>query len=287
MIAHDRFPATTVDGTARFNIVLVHGMMEHGGRYHDFARHLAQHGGNVITFDLRGHGQHLKAGQLGDFGDPIDGGAAQIFTDMEQLFASFDNNLPNILFGHSMGSTVALRYAQTHSGLRQIILSAIPTNPPWLLSTGYRLAKLEARLRPTKPSVFMTTFKQFNREFKPNRTEFDWLSLDEGNIAHYIDDPMCGQPIAPRYYVEMFDFMRHVFRTQELAKIDKNTAILMVWGADDPVTQMGKGPRALLPRLQKLGLATAQIEYPQLRHEILNEANRAQVFDDIVRLIQA
>ena len=44
MIAHDRFPATTVDGTARFNIVLVHGMMEHGGRYHDFARHLAQHG---------------------------------------------------------------------------------------------------------------------------------------------------------------------------------------------------------------------------------------------------
>ena len=58
-------------------------------------------------------------------------------------------------------------------------------------------------------------------------------------------------------------------------------------GADDPVTQMGKGPRALLPRLQKLGLATAQIEYPQLRHEILNEANRAQVFDDIVRLIQA
>lgn len=284
MIAHDLFPA---QGHARFNIVLVHGMMEHGKRYHAFAQHLAQHGGNVITFDLRGHGQHLKAGQLGDFGDPIEGGAQQTFSDIEQLFASFNNDLPNILFGHSMGSTIALRYAQTHSGLRQIILSGIPTNPPWLLSVGYRLAKLEQRWRANKPSLFMASFKQFNQQFKPNRTEFDWLSLSEANIVQYINDPLCGQPIAPRYYVEMFDFMRYVFRTKELAKMDKSTSILMVWGANDPCTQMGKGPRALLTRLQKLGLATAQIEYPQSRHEILNEANRAQVFDDITRLIQA
>ena len=283
MIAHELFPA---QGTARFNIVLVHGMMEHGARYQAFAQHLAQHGGNVITFDLRGHGQHLKAGQLGDFGDPIEGGAQQIFKDIEQFFTSFNNDLPNILFGHSMGSTIALRYAQTHSDLRQIILSAIPTNPAWLLSTGYQLAKLENRLRPNKQSIFMNSFKQFNNQFKPNRTEFDWLSLDESNITNYMNDPRCGQPIAPRYYVEMFDFMRYVFRSKELAKINKNTAILMVWGSDDPVTQMGKGPRALLPRLQKLGLSTAQIEYPKSRHEILNEANRAQVFDDITRLIQ-
>ncbi len=283
MIAHELFPA---QGTARFNIVLVHGMMEHGARYQAFAQHLAQHGGNVITFDLRGHGQHLKAGQLGDFGDPIEGGAQQIFKDIEQFFASFNNNLPNILFGHSMGSTIALRYAQTHSDLRQIILSAIPTNPAWLLCTGYQLAKLENRLRPNKQSIFMYSFKQFNNQFKPNRTEFDWLSLDESNITSYMNDPLCGQPIAPRYYVEMFDFMRYVFCSKELAKINKNTAILMVWGSDDPVTQMGKGPRALLPRLQKLGLSTAQIEYPKSRHEILNEANRAQVFDDITRLIQ-
>lgn len=284
MIAHDLFPA---QGTARFNLVVVHGMMEHGKRYHAFAQHLAQHGGNVITFDLRGHGQHLKTGQLGDFGDPIEGGAQQIFRDIEQLFASFNNDLPNILFGHSMGSTIALRYAQTHSGLRQLILSGIPTNPAGLLSAGYRLAKLEQRWRANKPSLFMASFKQFNHQFKPNRTEFDWLSLSEANIAQYINDPLCGQAIAPRYYVEMFDFMRYVFRTRELAKIDANTAILMLWGADDPCTQMGKGPRALLKRLQKLGLSTAQIEYPQSRHEILNEANRAQVFDDITRLIQA
>ena len=284
MIAHELFPA---QGIARFNIVLVHGMAEHSGRYRAFAQHLAQHGGNVITFDLRGHGRHLKTGQLTDFGDPVEGGAPQIFTDIEQFFALFNNDLPNILFGHSMGSTIALRYAQTHSNLRQIILSGIPTNPTWLLNIGYRLAKLENRLRPTQPSVFMTSFKQFNHQFKPNRTEFDWLSLDEANVDAYLNDPMCGQPIAPRYYVEMFGFMRHVFRSKELAKINKNTAILMVWGSDDPCTQMGKGPRALLPRLQRLGLATAQIEYPKSRHEILNEANRAQVFDDITRLIQA
>ena len=284
MIAHELFPA---QGIARFNIVLVHGMAEHSGRYRAFAQHLAQHGGNVITFDLRGHGQHLKAGRLGDFGDPIEGGAQQIFSDIEQLFVSFHNDLPKILFGHSMGATIALRYAQTHGGLRQIILSGIPTNPPWLLSIGYRLAQLEQRWRANKPSLFLSSFKQFNNPFKPNRTEFDWLSLDEANVDAYLNDPLCGQPIAPRYYVEMFEFMRYVFRRKELMKIDPSTPILMLWGSDDPCTQMGKGPRALLQRLQALGFSTAQIEYPQSRHEILNEANRAQVFDDITRLIQA
>ena len=78
--------------------------------------------------------------------------------------------------------------------------------------------------------------------------------------------------------------MRHVFRTQ-IGENRQNTAILMVWGADDPSPRWAKVRTAA--RLQKLGLATAQIRIPQLRHEILNRANRAQVFDDIVRLIQA
>ena len=284
MIAHDRFPAQS---TAQFNIVLVHGMAEHGQRYHEFARYLSQHGGNVITFDLRGHGKHYKKGNVIDFGNPVTDGAQRIFQDIEHLFASFKNDLPNILFGHSMGSVIALRYVETHTGIKQLILTGVPVNPPWMLNLSYHLAQLEYKFKGLKPSIFEYSFKQFNNQFKPNRTEFDWLSLNPHNVDQYIADPLCGQRISTTYYVEMFEFMRHAFRQNELKKLDPNTSILMLWGSDDPCTRQGKGTRALLKQLQKMGYATAQIEYPGLRHEILNEENRLDIFADIVRLIQA
>lgn len=285
MIEHRLFTASTA--SARFNIVLVHGMVEHSGRYAEFAQFLADQGGNVITFDLRGHG-HYKGNQgLGDFGDAINGGTQKIFADIAQLFASFDNHLPNILFGHSMGSTIALRYAQTHTGLRQLILTGVPFNSPALLSIGYQVARLEHKIKGEKTSMFDATFKKYNQYFKPTQTDFDWLSTSTANVQNYINDPLCGYPISIRYYVTMFEFMRYCFRPNEIANIDKTTSVLVAWGASDPCTDFGKGTRELIARLQNAGLATAQIEYPDMRHEILNEDNRMQVYQDIARLIQA
>ena len=286
MVHHRLFPATT---SARFNIVLVHGMVEHSGRYAEFAQFLAHQGGNVITFDLRGHGHYKSANKdaLGDFGDTHANGAQQIFTDIEQLFASFKNNLPNILFGHSMGSTIALRYAQTHTGLRQLILTGVPFNAPTQLSIAYQIARLEHKIKGDKTSVFDGIFKQYNRAFKPTQTEFDWLSTSSTNVHNYIRDPLCGYPISTRYYRDMFEFMRLCFRQDEIAKIEKTTSLLVAWGALDPCTQFGKGTRAFIQRLQRADLATAQIEYPNMRHEILNEDNRMHVYQDIAQLIQA
>src|SRR4051812_48110748 len=42
---------------AKGTILLVHGYSEHSGRYFHFAKFLVQHGFDVITFDLPGHGR--------------------------------------------------------------------------------------------------------------------------------------------------------------------------------------------------------------------------------------
>ena len=287
MVHHRLFPA--VPTPARFNIVLVHGMVEHSGRYAEFAQFLAGQGGNVITFDLRGHGHYKNAdpNALGSFGNLNPNAEQLILADIEQLFASFKNNLPNILFGHSMGSTIALRYAQTHTGLRQLILTGVPFNSPMQLSLAYQIARLEHKIKGDKTSMFDGIFKQYNRAFKPTQTEFDWLSVNATNVRNYINDPLCGYPISTRYYRDMFEFMRLCFRQDEIAKIEKITSLLVAWGASDPCTQFGKGTRAFIQRLQRVGLATAQIEYPNMRHEILNEDGRMQVYQDIAQLIQA
>ena len=91
MVHHRLFPATT---SARFNIVLVHGMVEHSGRYAEFAQFLAHQGGNVITFDLRGHGHYkpAKKNLLGNFGVTKAKGRQQFLTETEQWFAQSKTN---------------------------------------------------------------------------------------------------------------------------------------------------------------------------------------------------
>ena len=274
------FPAKT---TARFNLVIVHGMQEHSGRYQAFAEYLADLGGNIITFDLPAHGAEKKPDQLGDFGES---GLTRAFSDIEHFFQQFNNDLPNILFGHSMGSTIALRYAEHYKNLNLLILCGLPTNPMVALHAGYYAAKLERLIRPQRPSLLSAIFKTYNAAFKPTQTDFDWLSANPDNVQRYIADPLCGYAIAPQYFVEMFDMMRQTFSKPALQQLDPALKIAVVWGADDPVTQFGKGTRQFVRQLQTRHATVISHEYTGLRHEILHELEQAHVYQDVAQFIQ-
>lgn len=280
MRQHDYFPAKN---SAHFNMVIVHGMQEYGQRYQAFAEYLSEQGGNIITFDLPGHGIEKRADEIGDFGKE---GLPPAFTHISEFFQSFANELPNVLFGHSMGSALALRYAEQHQNLSLLILSGLPVNPVWMLELGYHAAKVEQRFRPAKSSVFANVFKGYNRPFKPCSTPSDWLSANPENVQHYIDDPLCGYAICPHYYVEMFGFMRYAFAEKELIKLYPKLKILVIWGAQDPVTGFGKGTKRLVKKLTAMHYDVQTREYAGLRHEILNELEHQQVYDDVANFIQ-
>ena len=54
-----------------------------------------------------------------------------------------------------------------------------------------------------------------------------------------------------------------------------------------PVGGMGKGVRAAYDRFRRAGVRDAELKlYPGLRHEILNEDCRAQVYDDLWEWIE-
>lgn len=279
MRQHRYFPAKT---TARFNLVIVHGMQEHSQRYHAFASYLSEQGGHIITFDLPGHGADKFNDRLGDFGTD---GLSSSFTAISEFFQSFANNLPNVLFGHSMGSALALRYAEQHQQLAVLILCGLPVNPVWMLRLAYQAARLEQRLRANKPSVFSNLFKIYNHSCRPNKTTSDWLSINPINVQHYLNDPLCGYEICPNYYVEMFGLMQEAFSAQELSKLDLGLKVWVIWGEKDPVTGFGRGTRRFVHQLKKLGYAVDSQEYAGLRHEILNEAEHLQVYTDVSQFI--
>ena len=62
----------------------------------------------------------------------------------------------------------------------------------------------------------------------------------------------------------------------------KSLPTLIISGDMDPVGNYGKGPEEVYNRLLKAGCADVSLKlYPGARHELFNETNREEVFDDI------
>ncbi|UOO90901.1 lysophospholipase [Vitreoscilla massiliensis] len=281
---HTAYPATVAP---TFNLVIVHGMQEHAGRYHEFATFLSEHGGNVITFDLPGHGAFgHNAEQLGNFGEE---GLPHVFAQIAAYFDYWDNGLPNVLFGHSMGSAIALRYAQLHHNVHHLILSGVPYRSARFFNLAYHTAVIEKRVKgANKESMLCRQTAKFNDFFAPNRTPYDWLSLNTDNVDRYIADPHCGYPISISYFEEMLNLMRMAFEPQELLKMGTTLPILLLWGEQDPCTNFGKSSYRLTNFLRQHWQAEVNtIQYPKLRHEILHEHQRGEVFQDVLASIAA
>lgn len=92
---------------ARATVLLVHGLGEHAGRYHELAAHLRSWGFIVRSYDQQGHGQ--SAGARGDMLHP-----GSLLADLGQVIDATRQRppsatLPLVLLGHSMGGLVVAR----------------------------------------------------------------------------------------------------------------------------------------------------------------------------------
>lgn len=132
-------------------------------------------------------------------------------------------------------------------------------------------------------------FGTYNKTFKPNRTEYDWLSADEENVDNYIADPLCGHDATVGLFHEMLWGIRFNQRPGNLRKMDRETPILLISGEDDPVGGMGAGVRQTYQAFRHAGVADCTLKlYPGLRHELLNEkAHRTEVYETIWNWMEA
>ncbi|MGC4018624.1 MAG: alpha/beta hydrolase [Muricomes sp.] len=57
--------------------------------------------------------------------------------------------------------------------------------------------------------------------------------------------------------------------------------ICLIAGTEDPVGNYGKGPEIVYMRLKETGHAAELKLYPGKRHELFNEDNRMEVYEDV------
>lgn len=271
-------------------VQISHGMAEHIGRYHEFARYLVEHGIFVYGNDHRGHGHtETRNEDLGYFAD--DDGYETIVQDMNSLTDIIQLEYPDtpiILFGHSMGSFLSRRYIQLFGKrLQGVVFSGTGGHPGFVGKLGHILATREAkkhgRRTPSK-RLNSLTFGSYNKAFHPTRTEFDWLSRDVDEVDKYINDPLCGGVFTAGFFDDFLKGLLSLY--QEDGKIPKDLPAYFLSGELDPVGKNTKGVLQNIHQLQSVGIKDISYKfYPGGRHEILNEINREEVFSDILQWI--
>jgi alpha-beta hydrolase superfamily lysophospholipase len=122
-----------------------------------------------------------------------------------------------------------------------------------------------------------------NKTFRPNRTEFDWLSRDEKEVDAYVSDPLCGFLCSLGFYRDMARALNNIHKPENMRKIRKELPVYIFSGSADPVGDMGESPATLVVAYRHLGITDLEsVIYPDARHEPLNETNREEVTGSLI-----
>lgn len=282
------------EGETQAVVQIAHGVAEYIDRYEPFAAYLTERGIAVTGNDHIGHGQSLAEGAHRLWfgrGRSWDFAVDDLYA-LRSAAGKKSPDAPVFLLGHSMGSFLArtylIRYPGTISGA---ILMGTGQMAPALVTAGLAVAGAQiARVGEdgTSALVDKLAFGSYNKIFAPNRTDYDWLSVNRENVDAYIADPLCGGSVSVGLFREMLRGIRFISKPSNLAKMNMDTPVLFVSGSMDPVGDCGKGVQRALRSFQQAGVRNASIRlYPGARHEILNDDCRETVCRDLYDWVSA
>ena len=276
------------EGAPKGIVQIVHGIAEFVERYDDFARFLAANGFVVVAEDHMGHGQSISEDSPRGY---FTGGWFVAVDDTMQLLkdtmAEFPG-VPYILFGHSMGSfmarTILAKYPD--SGISGAIICGTGWQPrlalPALIAVVEGLCKKQGETNPD-PALHKMIFGAYNNRIANARTDFDWLTRDESIVDDYIAHPLCGFVPACGLLRDMMKGIYYVEQPKNLQNMQMHLPVFFIAGKEDPVGPYGKGVEQARKAFQKAGMVRTSIKlYPDCRHEILNETNRQEVYEDVL-----
>ena len=237
-----------------------HGMCEYMERYEEFADFLCGKGFAVCGHDHLGHGASAQNPDgLGYFAKKD--GAAFLPEDVRRLTQMAKKRWPGkpyFLLGHSMGPAAG---------------------------AGKALASLLCAVGLEKHrSIFLNSlaFGSYNRRFDAPKSKYAWLSREDSIVRKYEQDPLCNYTFTAAGFRDLFALLIRVSAPEWAEKVPKNLPVFLISGEDDPVGDYGKGVRKVEAMLRKAGIRDLSCRlYPGGRHEILNETNRREVYEDV------
>jgi len=240
-------------------MVVAHGLGEHSGRYGNLVDYFVPRGYGILALDHRGHGR--SSGVRGH---------VDSFVDYREDLAAFVRQVLRetgrekvILVGHSLGGLIAagygLRYPET---LLCLVLSspALRTHkPPPRVKAG--LGRVLAHVAP--------------RLLMRNEIDPSHISRDAAVVKAYVADPLVHDRVSPRFFVEFLKETERVF--QDAGRL--SVPLLLLQAGEDFLVS----PAASREFFERAGSREKELKvYPGHYHEIFNEPEKEQVFQDML-----
>lgn len=283
------------DGEPVAVVQLVHGMVEYIERYDEFARFLASKGYVVVGHDHIGHGHSVSdKDELGVMTGvhPSDDMVEDIYTHYYKTKKTYPS-LPYFILGHSMGSYMLRKFLSVKSAYIEDLTGAVimGTGQESALTCNTGLA-LVGILSLFKGKKYRSTFVR-NMTYSAPYKQYDcygkdygssWLSKNTRSVEKYYHDPYCTFIFTLNAYKGLFEAIKYVGNKACVNKMRKGMPLLVISGEADPVGNMGKGTKAAADAFKAAGIIDVTLKlYMGDRHEILNELDRDQVYNDIYR----
>lgn len=237
-------------------IALVHGLGEHCRRYDHLARFFNDNAFAMVGYDRRGHGRSEgKRGHTLDFEVLLD----EVQTLLQHCQKKYPD-LPVFLYGHSMGGNLALSYMlqRKPAGIKGVIVTGA-----WI-----KLA--------TNPSAFLIWLGRLMRKIypafsQPNGLNPKHICTVPKEVDAYVNDPLVHDKITSATGIDMMK------AGDALADYrgDFPVPLLMMHGEQDMII----APQGSRDFAQNVKGSITHKEWPQLYHEIHNEANAQAIFN--------
>lgn len=240
-------------GDADRDVLLVHGLAEHAGRYGHVAEALVEAGWRVTLVELRGHGE--SGGRRGHtrfwhrYVEDVQAAATVV-------------GRPFALVAHSMGGLVALdalREPLTPRckllALSNPLLGLSFTPPAWKTTLG----RVFSKVLPALPF--------------PNDLELDALSRDPEVVRAYAADPLVYSVVTPRWFTEMEAAQARV----HAAASQGSLPLRMMVGTGDRTCD----PAAAQRLAGTWGGPTDLAVYEGYYHELFNEPEKDEILAEL------
>ncbi|MGM9929911.1 MAG: lysophospholipase [Bacillus sp. (in: firmicutes)] len=244
------------EGDAKAVIVIVHGAMEHQGRYKWLIEMWRSEGYHVLMGDLPGQGLTSRArrGHIYSFDE-------YIITVKDWIQQAYQYHLPVFVLGHSMGGLIAIRLLQEE----EVDIAGLILSSPCL-----GLLVQPSKAVQAASAILNVTFPRYKSE---TGLSIKSVTRNKEVIEESLNDPLFVTKVSVRWYRELMDAIKEAF--ENLPEFDDVPFMLMQAGEDRIVDKV--------PVKEWFNYTKNSEKYykewPGLYHELFSEPEREDVFN--------
>lgn len=271
-------------------ILFIHGLCGKVDRMLPSMNHFADKGYVSIGFDMRGHGDSIKAEE--DRGYTYKGGSEAMAKDIECVIEWIQGRHPHtpiFVVAHSMGSLAARTYLKnddTHiSGL---VLCGSPSYN--LLSPFARIfLHIYNAITGGHNRLKMTqrfTSDLYNRDFEEEGFQA-WMCSDPKERRKFFEDPECNYTCTTDCSLTLMLLMKETYSKKGWHVANPSLPILFISGENDACMISMKRFHQSAGFMNTVGyINVSSIIFPDMRHEVLNEIGKENAWKCIREFIE-